>query len=245
MGASAWDMTSVAPFPHASTEVARDAGMPGMAMPASSVSPSWSLGVWLTAVAMWSAMMVAMMTPSAAPTILLYARVHRGAARGGLGSVAPTNAFAAGYLMVWLFFSIAAAGLQWALQDMGLVSATKMGSHSKGLSAAVMIAAGLYQFTTVHSLCLRHCRAPAAFLARHWRPGSGGAARLGVIHGTYCVGCCWVLMVLLFVGGVMNLAWIAALTLLVLAQRLAPGGVWVGRAAGAVLIAWGVATLMI
>jgi predicted metal-binding membrane protein len=196
---------------------------------------------------MWWVMMIAMMSPSAAPAILLYARVHRHALAQGQdqGQLAPTGAFAAGYLLVWLSFSMLAAALYWAFERAGLVSTMTMGSQSRWLSAGVLIAAGLYQLSSFKNLCLSHCRAPAAFLSSHWRPGGLGAVCLGVLHGAYCVGCCWLLMALLFVGGVMNLIWIAALTLLVLIEKAFPAGRWVGRGAGVTLILWGGATLLV
>jgi predicted metal-binding membrane protein len=120
-----------------------------------------------------------------------------------------------------------------------------MGSQNRWLSGIVLIAAGLYQLSPLKNFCLSHCRAPAAFLSRHWRPHTLGALRVGALHGAFCVGCCWMLMALLFVGGVMNLAWIAALAVLVLVEKVFPAGQWVGRAAGIVLIAWGSATLLI
>ena len=120
-----------------------------------------------------------------------------------------------------------------------------MGSQSRWLSSAVLIAAGLYQLSPLKHACLSHCRAPASFLARHWRPHVSGALRLGALHGGFCVGCCWMLMALLFVGGVMNLGWIAALAVLVLVEKVLPAGRWVGRAAGAALISWGIATLLV
>jgi predicted metal-binding membrane protein len=208
----------------------------------------WPTGLWLTTIAMWWTMMVAMMTPSAAPTILLFDRVHR-KALGVVGEpeaaeLAPTGAFAAGYLLIWLGFSVLAATLHWALQDSGLISSHAMASQSRRLSAAIPIVAGLYQFTPAQALCLRHCRAPADFLTRHWSPGPAGALRLGVRHGAYCAGCCWTLMLLLFVGGVMNLAWIAALSLLVAGQKLVHGGFWIARAVGLALIAWGLWSLV-
>jgi predicted metal-binding membrane protein len=187
-----------------------------------------------------------MMTPSAAPTVLLYGWIYRHAqAQGREQGLAPTWAFAAGYLLVWLGFALAAVGLHWGLERTGLLSPAMMGSQSKWLSAAVLIAAGLYQLSPLQGACLNHCRSPAHFLSRHWRPGAAGAVRLGALHGAHCVGCCWMLMALLFVGGVMNLAWIAALTLLVTAQKLLPGGRWVGRAAGVAMLAWGAATLLV
>jgi predicted metal-binding membrane protein len=251
MGAGAWEMTRLSLFPHRlALSPATDVGamtMGGMSMgdmPMQAGSPEWSPQTWLLAVAMWSTMMVAMMAPSAAPMILLYAKVRRHALSQGrdAGGLAPNAVFAAGYLIVWLAFSLAAASLQGALEASTLVSATLMSSASRWLSAGVLIAAGLYQFSPLKTLCLTQCRAPAGFLSRHWRPGAAGALRLGILHGAYCLGCCWALMALLFVGGVMNLAWIAALALLVTAEKLLPAGPWVARVAGALLVAWGLAT---
>ncbi|MGD9980231.1 MAG: DUF2182 domain-containing protein [Hyphomonadaceae bacterium] len=258
LGMSAWEMSGFSLFPHRmaaeSTPVAPPMsdmpgmeGMSGMAMPESTAPApeAWTAGAWALIVAMWWVMMIAMMIPSAAPTILLYARVHRHAlAQESQTPLAPTGAFAAGYLLVWLGFAIAAAVLHWTFERTGLVSAM-MGAESRWLSGAVLIAAGLYQFSPLKALCLAHCRAPASFLSQQWRPGAAGALRLGAMHGAYCVGCCWVLMALLFVGGVMNLVWIAALAVLVLAEKLAPHGQWIGRGIGAALLAWGVATLVV
>jgi predicted metal-binding membrane protein len=193
---------------------------------------------WALSFAMWAAMMVAMMTPSATPAILLYGRVHGHAtAQGRASGLAPTTAFAAGYLLLWVAFSALATSAQVALEHAGLLSSTYLGSRSRWLSAGVLALAGAYQLSPLKHACLARCRAPAAFISRHWRPGVGGALRLGALHGTYCLGCCWLLMALLFVGGVMNLAWIAALTLLVLAEKLLPRGEWLGRASGVVLLA--------
>ena len=236
LGMSPWRMTTLSLFPH---QAAEDAAAMGMA-------PAWSLSLWTLSLAMWWIMMIAMMTPSAAPTLLLYGRTHRHALAGGqLAGPAPTWAFAAGYLLVWLGFSLAATGLYWGLERVGLVSAATMGSGSRWLSGAVLVAAGLYQLSPLQQACLGHCRSPAAFLSRHWRPGAAGAVRLGVLHGAYCVGCCWMLMALLFVGGVMNLAWIAALTLLVMAEKVLPGGPWIARACGVAMLGWGAATVLV
>ena len=202
---------------------------------------AWSAGFLALSVGMWWTMMVAMMVPSAAPTILLYGQVQRRASsRGQTADLAPIGVFAGAYLLVWLGFSLLAVLAQWALQRNGLISPAAMASQSRWLSASVLIGAGLYQLSPFQNLCLSHCRSPAAFLSRYWRPGARGALRLGVLHGAYCVGCCWMLMALLFVGGVMNLAWVAALTLLVMAQKLLPGGQWIGRVSGAALLVWGV-----
>ena len=240
LGLGAWNMTTLSLFPHKAAQPM--SAMPGMA----AQSAGWSLGLWALTIAMWWTMMVAMMAPSAAPTILLYARVRGHAVAQGRAAagLARTGAFAAGYLLIWLGFSVAAAVLYWGLERAGLVSAATMGSQSKWLSAAVLIAAGLYQLTPLQGVCLSHCRSPAAFLSRHWRPEVAGAVRLGMLHGAYCLGCCWMLMALLFVGGVMNLAWIAALTLLILAEKLVPGGRNVARASGIALLTWGAATVL-
>jgi predicted metal-binding membrane protein len=189
---------------------------------------------------MWFVMMVAMMTPSVAPAVLLYGRVYRQSSDDN--RLAPASVFCVGYLVVWFVFAVAAAGAHWALEKAGLVSASTMGSQNKWLSAGILIAAGLYQLTPLKNLCLALCQQPAYFISQNWRPGYLGALRLGVRHGMYCLTCCYLLMALLFVGGVMNLLWIAALAILVLAEKLAPGR-WTSRSAGAALIVWGLATL--
>jgi predicted metal-binding membrane protein len=200
-----------------------------MHMPATASPPFAAL------VLMWWVMMVAMMLPPAAPAILLYARV-REARREAV--VARSWLFVAGYALLWLLFSLAAAAAQ------KLIMGTAMGIEAERVMAAVLIAAGAYQLSPLKSACLSQCRSPAQFLSRHWRPGISGAVRLGVLHGAYCVGCCWLLMALLFVGGVMNLAWIVVLTLVVVVEKLAPGGPWIGRAAGVGLIVWAVLLLL-
>ena len=232
LGMGAWQMTSLVLFPHA-------AGMDMAPTP-------WTPGYFVLVATMWWTMMVAMMTPAAAPTVLLFAHVHRHAqVRGRFATLAPTAPFAAGYLVIWGVFSLAATALQYALELAGLESAMGMGSQSRWLSALVLVSAGLYQFSPLKDTCLAQCRAPFEFLTRHWQPGATGAFRLGLRHGAYCLGCCWVLMALLFVGGVMNLAWIAALTVLVMAEKwLAPGRI-VARTVGALLILWGLATLWV
>ena len=247
LGMSARQMTTLAFFPHQQPQVAME-GMPDMRMGVS--AGGWAAGgfaTWALMIAMWWVMMVAMMTPSVAPTILLYARVHRSALarRPVRDEFAPTGAFALGYLFVWFGFAAGATALHWALERLGLVSTMMMGSRSRWLSGAVLIAAGIYQLSPLKNLCLAHCRAPASFLSRYWRPHALGALRLGARHGAYCVGCCWMLMALLFVGGVMNLVWIAALSIVVLIEKVLPRGQWVGRGIGVALVGWGVATLVV
>lgn len=193
--------------------------------------------------AMWLVMMVAMMLPSAAPTVLLYSR----AAAAGSPDDAPappTGAFLLGYLLIWAVFSAGAAGLQVVLQAWGVVAAETMGLASTKLAGAVMIAAGIYQLSPLKGACLSHCRNPAEFLARRYRPGTVGALRMGLIHGAYCTGCCWALMLLLFVGGIMNLAWVAGLTVLVAAEKLLPWGRSIALLGGALLVAAGTAAIL-
>jgi predicted metal-binding membrane protein len=210
------------------------AGMAGMAMPA---LHGWSAGYFALMFSMWSVMMVGMMLPSAAPMILLYDRVRaRQQAKGA--SLAGTGVFALGYLVAWALFSLVAVSCQWALEQAALLSPMLIRA-GPWLGGGLLILAGLYQWTPLKNACLVHCRAPIAFLAHHWRPGRAGAFRMGLHHGLYCVGCCWLLMALLFVFGVMNLLWIAALALFVLLEKVLPRGDLVGRASGGLMIAAG------
>jgi len=202
---------------------------------------AWSAGYFLLVALMWWVMMVAMMLPSAAPMILLYARA---AANAQTAMRPATGSFLAGYLLAWGFFSFAAALLQMLLERSGLLSPMLMASQSRWLSGAVLLLAGIYQLSPVKDVCLRHCRSPAQFLARHYSSGSLGALRMGLLHGAFCVGCCWLLMGLLFVGGVMNLAWIALLTLMVAAEKLLPGGRTLAIASGLACIGWAMAILL-
>jgi predicted metal-binding membrane protein len=180
---------------------------------------------------MWWLMMLAMMLPSATPAILLYARVRK--ARSGDAAIAQTWVFMAGYLAVWLLFSIAAALFQ------SLVAQSSMTLQSGGAQIAVLFLAGLYQLSPFKSACIGQCRSPGQFISRHWRPGLAGAVRLGVLHGAYCVGCCWMLMMLLFVGGVMSLLWVIGLTILVAGEKLLPPQVPLSKISGIGLLLWG------
>ena len=185
---------------------------------------------------MWWVMMAAMMLPSAAPAILLYDRVR--AQRSDDPRIAGSAVFLLGYLAVWALFSIAAASIE-------LLLVTRTAAlHRPSAQAAVMIAAGAYQLSPWKGACLNSCRSPVQFLSRNWRSGTTGAVRLGVLHGAYCVGCCWLLMLLLLVAGAMNFVWIASLALLVAAEKLLSRGEWIGRAAGVALIVAGVVLLI-
>ncbi len=156
---------------------------------------------------------------------------------------APTGAFAAGYLVAWTLFSLAATALQWALEQAALVSPMMVGA-SAWLGGGLLVAAGVYQWTPLKHACLENCRSPDAFLSRIWRKGAGGAVAMGVHHGAYCVGCCWFLMALLFVGGVMNLLWVAAIAAFVLLEKIVRHGHLVSRACGALFALAGVYVLV-
>lgn len=221
-------------------EMTRMARVPGQPM---EMGPGlvWTLPYAVLVFAMWCIMMVAMMVPSAAPTILLYDGVTRSA--DGAGHGWSTGAFVGGYLAVWALFSAVATGLQAALQPLDLIAPAMMSLRGGAMAGTVLVVAGLYQFSSLKHACLRQCQAPAAFLSRHWRPGARGAWVMGLRHGASCLGCCWALMLLLFVGGVMNLYWIAGLALVVAAERFAPFGKATAAATGVALICSGVLVL--
>jgi len=206
-----------------------------MAMPMSGGSGAPALR-WL--IPMWIVMMVAMMLPSAAPTILLFASVARRRRTQGVPA-ASAAVFALGYLLVWAAYATVAAAAQWKLHELSLLSPA-MASASPWLGGGLLIAAGIYQWMPAKDACLMHCRSPLGFFSSEWREGALGALVMGARHGTLCVGCCVLLMALLFVAGVMNLLWVAAIAIFVLAEKLGPGGRTVGRATGLLLVAWGV-----
>lgn len=195
------------------------AGASDMSAMAMAVEPL-SAAYLFPAFAMWAIMMVAMMIPSAAPMILLHARIDK----------APTQRlrslhsllFALAYVLVWTGYSAAAAVAQALLVAAGAVSAMALTIGSEAVAAAVLLAAAAYELTAAKRLCLDKCQSPMLFILHRWKPGAAGAFRLGASHGLYCLGCCWVLMLLLFVGGVMNLAWVALLGIVVLGEKLAP-----------------------
>jgi predicted metal-binding membrane protein len=197
----------------------------------------WDAGYFLMMFLMWAVMMVGMMLPSVTPMVLIYAAVARKSAMQGM-PVAPTTAFVSGYIAMWLIFSLFATIAQWGLDQAALLSPMR-GSNSFGLGAVLLIAAGIYQWLPIKDKCLHHCRSPVYFITTHWRPGSTGAFKMGLSHGAFCLGCCWVLMSLLFVVGVMNILWIAAITLFVLLEKVLPLGDIGGRLMGLPMIAAG------
>ena len=216
-------------------EMTRMAGMDGWMMQPAVWTPAYALLI----VSMWWVMMVAMMLPSAAPMLLLFARINR-KEKAADSPLMPTGAFATGYLIAWGGFSVVAAGLQWALEAARLMSPMLLlEAANVWIGVAILAGAGLWQLTPLKTMCLRHCRSPLGFLMSNWRAGRLGAVRMGLEHGAYCLGCCWFLMGLLFFGGVMNLFWIVGLAVFVLLEKIIPLGHWLGRVAGVALIAWG------
>jgi predicted metal-binding membrane protein len=215
--------------------------MPGMKMDspagAETAGGSASFTTFLFLAAMWMVMMVGMMLPSASSTILLFAALER--KRQQAGPLGRTALFVSGYFLIWFAFSVVAAAAQTALQGAGLMS-MEMSLSNAIAGGAVFILAGLYEFSPLKNRCLSHCRSPLEWIAHHQRPGSAGALRMGVAHGLFCVGCCWMLMLLLFVGGVMNLLWVAAIAAIVLVEKLLPGGPMAARISGGALVAIGV-----
>ena len=204
--------------------------------------PQWTLAYGLVVFLMWAVMMVAMMLPSAAPvTLLVWSIAHKRREAGGAPGLS-TAPFVLGYLLVWLLFAAAATLLQWRLVAAGVLSET-MAVASMVVAGGVLILAGIYQWTPLKQACLRHCRSPLEFLLHHWRDGARGALVSGIRHGGFCFGCCWMLMALLFIGGIMNLIWIAGIALIVLIEKTLPWGGRMTRATGAVLLVWGVVTL--
>jgi predicted metal-binding membrane protein len=212
--------------------------MPGMDM---GTPRAWTAGYASIVFVMWWVMMIAMMLPSAVPMILLYGLVSRHQEKRG-GTPMSSGIFLLGYLTVWGAFSGLATTLQWQLQKLALMSPA-MAITSAAVGGLILIAAGVYQLTPLRDACLHHCRGPMEFVSRHWMPGAAGAWKMGIRHGLYCLGCCWMLMALLFYGGVMNLYWIIGLTAYIFLEKLVPRGLLVSRLASVVLIAWGALVL--
>ena len=192
---------------------------------------------------MWAVMMVAMMVPSAASMILLFAAVNRRRQEQSRPFVA-TGVFLSGYLVIWTVFALIATFGNWGLHQASLLTSMMGGSSSGYLGGALLITSGAFQWSQLKYVCLTHCRSPLSFLMSDWKEGTGGAFSMGLSHGRYCLGCCWILMALLFVLGVMNLVWIAALAAFVLAEKVIPGGEKVSKIIGVMLVAWGVLVLL-
>lgn len=206
--------------------------MPGMKAGVS------GFGYFLMMFPMWFIMMVAMMLPSATPMILLFAAISRKQRERG-APFASTGMFTLGYLSVWGVFSIGATVLQWVLGSAEIIQHS-LSVNNPAVSAILLSGAGLWQLTPVKRACLEHCRAPVHYLTAHWRKGQFGALRMGLQHGAFCLGCCWFLMGLLFIGGIMNLYWIIGIAVYVLLEKLVPNGQILARTSGMMLIGAGV-----
>ena len=224
--------------------------MPGMDMPGMDMrgmdmsgmsmagSQNWGASAVLLLFVMWAVMMVAMMVPSAAPMVLTFLGVNQRRQAAGRPFV-PVGIFVAGYLAVWTVYSAIATLAQWGLHEAALLSPA-MTATSPFLNGGLLIAAGIFQWTPLKHMCLKGCRSPLSFLMTEWRDGKAGAFIMGLRHGSYCVGCCWILMALLFVAGVMNLLWVAAIALFVMAEKTLPRGELLGHVTGVALVAAGV-----
>jgi len=212
--------------------------MPGMVMV--DLQP-WGPATVLLLFVMWAVMMVAMMVPSAAPMILAFLTVNQ-RRRAAARPFVPVTIFILGYLAVWTAFSAVATSAEWGLHQAAMLSTT-MTTTSRALNGGLLIAAGVFQWTPLKRACLKGCRSPLSFLMSEWREGYAGAFVMGLQHGAYCVGCCWFLMALLFVAGVMNLLWVAVIALFVLAEKALPKGELLARVTGIALIIAGAAMI--
>ena len=235
----AWEMTNFSLMPH------HHAGMQ-MNMPEMSMhSTPWSYQHIIIMICMWWVMMIAMMLPSATPMVLLYSRVMQHALKNSNSQkLIPTTYFIVGYLVIWLLFSVLATLLQLQLEQQDLLS-TNLISSNQWISGGLLISAGIYQFSSLKSVCLKSCRTPTQFIVKYMQVGKLGALNMGLRHGWFCLGCCWGLMLLLFVGGVMNLFWIVALSVIVLAEKVYPKSHGFMHFVGIGLIVWGLAILII
>ena len=213
------------------------------ALPGGEVSWQWTPGAVFMTFVMWAVMMVAMMLPTAVPFVSTYSKLA-GARAAGMSPVSGTIWFVTGYTLAWTLFGAGATLLQMLLQQYGLLSPS-MSITSTSLSGAVLLAAGIYQFTPMKLACARHCRTPAGFFIARWRDGPRGALAMGTRHGVYCVGCCWMLMTIMFVAGIMSLAWMLILTAVMLTEKLPAVGERFGHAVGGVAIVAGIALIAV
>jgi predicted metal-binding membrane protein len=220
------------------TAAADMGNMPGMAMDDMAMSPA--VGSFPMVATMWAVMMAGMMIPSATPMILLYTTVQR---KQGKHPVLMSGLFLAGYLFVWGGFAMAAASLQILAVRAALLSPS-LSLVSTRVTGVSFLLAAAYEFSPLKNYCLKRCSGPLAFITRHWRPGAKGAISMGTLHGGFCVGCCWMLMLLLFAAGVMNLFWVAALSVLVLLQKVMPAGRWTTNLTGVAMLMTGLVLLV-
>ena len=195
------------------------------------MTPEWTYIDFILLFLMWLVMMVAMMTPSVTPLVLTFATINRQRKQQDHPFVNAAYLIA-GYFLVWAVFSLAATALQWSLQQVALLN-PDMKTTSKILGSVILITTGIFQFTPLKQTCLRHCRTPLDFVLRHWKEGKGGALKMGIENGFYCLGCCWMIMILLFVTGIMNLLWVAIIAAFVLVEKLLLQIKWIPYTAGA------------
>jgi predicted metal-binding membrane protein len=217
--------------------------MPGMDMPAMQMSgfSEWGLPAVILLFLMWAVMMVAMMVPSAVPMIQGFLAVNE-RRRNSSRQLAPVGIFLMGYVVVWTSFSAVATLAQWGLHRAALLS-SMMIATSPIVSGGLLLAAGIFQWTPLKRACLNGCRSPLSFLMGEWREGASGAFSMGLRHGAYCVGCCWALMALLFVVGVMNLVWVAVIALFVMAEKILPWGEFLGQLGGVAMVTAGIVVM--
>lgn len=245
MPMSALEMTLSEDMAATESNMASGTGLSGHGLASMMMTADWSTGYAVLVFLMWWVMMIAMMLPSVASVVLLYTALIR---RGDDAANVPRLAamFLTGYLSAWAFFSLLATGAQWFLELREIVSPMNMALTSNILGALVLIAAGVYQLTPWKQSCLQHCQSPMQYLTEHRRPGLRGALLMGIEHGAFCLGCCWFLMALLFVGGIMNLYWIIGLTMFVLLEKLLPArhGVLLSRTVGIGLFLAGIGLLL-
>jgi len=220
-----------------SSDMKHDKMMAAMGM---TMHMPWTAADVLFTFVMWAVMMVGMMAPAAVPVLLLFVAARAG--RGERSASLAALMFGLGYVAVWTGFSVGAAFAQWVLHQRAMLSAA-MAASSPHLAGAILIAAGADELTPWKSQCLTHCRSPLGFLMTNWRDGKSGAFRMGLRHGVYCLGCCWALMCVLFVVGVMNLVWVAALTGFVLIEKIGPAGAMIARVAGAAMVLLGIVAI--
>ena len=207
------------------------------------MTAQWSLTDFALLFLMWFIMMIAMMTASVAPLILIFAMVNR-QKQQQQNPYVPAGYLFAGYYFTWAIFSLLATLLQWGLQQLDWLDPDMIVTH-KVLGSIILILAGVFQFTSLKQQCLKHCRTPVDFIHSKWKDGKTGAFKMGVENGIFCLGCCWILMVVLFVAGIMNLLWIALIGIFVLIEKLVPGSKWISYAAGIGLIGYGIAMLFV
>lgn len=207
------------------------------------MTPEWTWTDFGLLFLMWLVMMIAMMTPSVTPLLLIYAAVNRNRRQQQNPYTSPAYLLM-GYFLVWAAFSLFATILQWLLQQVSLLN-PDMETTSKVLGGIILIGAGIFQFTPFKHRCLSYCRTPLNFLQQHWQEGKRGALQMGMKNGLYCLGCCWILMIVLFVAGIMNLLWIALIALFVLLEKVLPAAKPVSLVAGAVLIGYGIMMLLL